>query len=70
MKPGNTDLDKLIERLLPSIKKETPKPNIPKKKTAQPVLNVATDTLIKIKKVDNNLPYSCIVELEPPADQR
>jgi len=66
MKPGNTDLDKLLERLLPNIKKDTPKPSIPKKKQPKLVPSTTTSGPIKIKKIANNLPFSCIVELEPP----
>jgi len=67
MKPGNTDLDKLLERLLPSIEKNTPNPKPLNKKATKAKSEVKDSKQITIKKVLNNLPYPCIVEIEPPA---
>jgi len=66
MKPGNTDLDKLLERLTPNADKK-PTPKNPPKKKATKATNIKSVQPITIKKVLNNLPYSCIVEIAPPA---
>lgn len=67
MKPGTTDLDKLLERLVPSDEKK-PKPVQPKKKKkTKTKAKINSVGPITIKKVINSLPYSCVVEIEPPA---